>query len=178
MRLAKKRPCIIKAYELGAGSPIEAKLKHAGKIEFREGNYLLHSLEGLEKAHAGDFFKLTYLEGEIYPYPNARDFFFDNHKHIEGDEYEQLTKPLQVWFLGEPIDNVMRFLLRTDKLSINLKDTLHCFRAYLWGGWLYADSQAVIVFYDVQHDKDGNITSVDFGLVNRKIFNTDYIMLN
>ena len=58
MRLAKKRPCIIKAYELGAGSLIEAKLKQARKIEFREGDYLLHSAEGLEKAHVGDFFKL------------------------------------------------------------------------------------------------------------------------
>lgn len=178
MRLAKKRPCIIKAYELGAGSPIEAELRHAGKIEFRNGNYLLHSAEGLEKAHIGDFFKLTHLEGEVYPYPNDRDYFFKNHKHIEEDEYEQLTKPLQVWFLGDPIDDVINFLLQTDKFSIDPKDPLHCFRAYLWGGWLCAEDNAAIVFYDVQRDEDGNVKNIDYGLVHRKIFNEDYVMLS
>lgn len=178
MKTAQKKRTTLTAYELGAGSPVEAQLKLEGKIACRDGKYFLASLEGVQKASAGDFFKVTRLNGENFPYPNSREFFLANHRKLRGDLYEQLTKPLKVWFKGDSLDEPeMKFLLEDSKLTLEPQDPAHYFKTFLWGAPLDADEDAALIFYDVQRDDSGAITAIDFNLVNREIFNRDYELL-
>lgn len=178
MKTAKKQNVRVEAYELGAGSSMEEQLKREGKISYRDGKFFLTSLEGVEEATPGDFFKVTNLNGETFPYPNARKFFLENHRHIDGDRYEQLAKPLSVWFHGDSLDAPeMKFLLGNGKLTLDSEDPAHYFKAFLWGAPLNAAADAALVFYDVQRDDKGAITAVDFNLIHREIFDRDYTLL-
>lgn len=114
---------------------------------------------------------------ENWLYPNTREFFLSNHKHLSGDEYEQRTKPLQVWFRCDSLEEpAIKFLLESGKLSINPRDVMHYFKANFWVTTLYADSLEAVVFYDVSIE-NGRVTVADFGLVQREIFDADYILL-
>lgn len=82
----------VRAYQLGAGSTVEQSLIAEGKIRVRNGNYELFSQESREKgemAVTGDYFK---VDNAGYPYPNKADWFELNHRHIDGDRFEQLPK--------------------------------------------------------------------------------------
>ena len=181
MRLAQKKPACVKAYELGAGTQLERDLIRDGKITLgADGKYRLFSLEADEcgeEASVGDFFKVSCVGGELFPYPNAKEFFRANHVHIGGDDYRQVPKPLGVWFKGDSLDEPeLKFLLDNGKLTLHPEAPARYFQAYLWGAPLSADENAALIFYKVERDGD-TITDIDFGLVNRAIFDCDYTLL-
>lgn len=178
MRRARKKGKKIAAYELGAGSSMELELMREGKIKSDDGKkFSLSSFEGVEEATAGDFFKVSYFDGEKFPYPNSRSFFLLNHKHLGDDYYEQNSKPISVWFKGDSLEEPeIKFLFQTGKLTLNPEDLAHYFEAFLWGAKLSAASDAVLIFYEVERDGD-LIQDIDFALVNRKIFDQDYLLL-
>ena len=183
MRIAKKKiGRRLKAYELGASSPMELRLLNEKKIiANNDDTFSLLSLEavkggkGGEVAHNGDFFKVDFVDGNFFPYPNAREWFLKNHIHLTGDDWEQIPKPLPVWFEGDDLrEPEMNFLIHSGKLFIKKDDPKHYFNAFLWGTWLASEKSSAIVFYQVNRDSAGEIFSVDFGLVQRKIFERDY----
>ena len=181
MRYAIKSKCKrLKAYELGAGSDMEKRLLREGVIRpTGDGRYLLFSKEAVngvgEAAREGDFFKVDEIDDRRYAYPNDRTWFLEHHRHIEGDEYEQVNRPLPVWRVGDPMDEEIDYLVRTERLHIAPEDGAHCFRAFLWGAPLSAARDATVVFYRVDRDGQGRIADVDFGLVDRLSFEENYV---
>lgn len=177
MRYAKKRSGRrVMAYELGGGSAVEAELLSAGKIELKsDGRYSLFSKEAVngagELAERGDFFK---VDSHGYPYPNKRGWFFENHRHIAGDEYEQIPRAVAIWTVDDPVCAELEFLLSTDRLRLNVDSDARYFNAFVWGSHLSAARNAVVVFYEVNRDASGGICGVDFALVDREIFERDY----
>lgn len=175
-RVIKKQGKKTKAWALGARSEMEKKLIAEGKIVVKDdGSYELFSQEANsgsgEVAQAGDYFK---VDNAGYPYPNGKDWFEANHKHIEGEDYEQLPKELEAWEISEVISPVMMFLLQSGKLKIDFSNEKEFFGAELWGSWLTAAKDAVIVFYGVTKDEAGNITDADFNFVARSEFEQTY----
>ena len=169
----------VKAYELGAGSAIEAQLMADGKITFEDGVFYLRSTEvvnaGSEKgqqAKPGDFFK---VDGEGNPYPNEREWFLENHKAIDAEEnlYEQKPKPLEAWFYGDPETDALRFALDNGLVHLCYEDPNSYFGAQLWGEWLTAPKDAAIIFYSVTRE-NGVVTAVDFNFVIREEIEKNY----
>jgi hypothetical protein len=123
------------------------------------GEYELFSQEAKsgsgEKANAGDFFK---VDKAGYPYPNKWDWFLANHRHIDADSYEQLPKPMDAWETTEPVTPEIDFLINHKGLKLSPDTPEQYFGAELWGAWLTAASDAVLVFYSVTRDENGVIT--------------------
>jgi len=175
-RYAVKKVTKRQAWELGAGSDMEKELILRGKIlELSDGRYEVFSLESTEGkgeiAFAGDFFT---VDSRGFPSPSKRSWFLDNHKHLEGDWYIQDAKPLMIWCKEDPETEEMRYIIDSGKLHINTDDTGRCFSAELWGSTETAPSDAVIVFYEVARDEEGQITDVDFNFVDREYFENNY----
>ena len=61
-----------------------------------------------ETAHAGDYVK---LDAFGRPYPNKAEFFEKNHRHIDGDQYEQFPKDREVWMMGDAMCPEVEFLI-------------------------------------------------------------------
>ncbi len=180
MRYAvKNKGKIVKAYELGAGTEMEKRLIAEGVIQLAEdGSYRLFSKEAVngtgQKAKAGDFLTVD-VEGEkIFAYPNERGWFFENHRHLGGDEYEQVCKPLPIWTKDDPLCKEICFLLGSKQLRIDERNNEKYYNAELWGSLLSAPDDAVIVFYNVERDKDGQIRDISFNFVDKEIFERDY----
>lgn len=179
MRFAKKRQGrLVSAYELGAGSEMEARMIHAGRICRREdGGYALFSQEAVngcgQRAEKGDFFK---VDGSGYPYPNARAWFLANHRHMGGDNYEQIPRPLEIWMAADGENEVIRFLLEQGKLLVRKDDPARYFNAHLWGADLSAAQDAVVVFYGVKRNEAGAILDVEFNFVAREEFDRTYVL--
>lgn len=175
----KKEGKRVQAYELGCGSQMEDNLIREGVIRHLEnGDYELFSREAVngrgELAHPGDYFKVD-TEGERhYPYPNSREFFLANHRHIQENEYEQICKPLAVWMEGDEICEEIEYLLRTGKLTLLPDQKERYFNAILWGAPLSAARNDVLVIYNVERDESGAITGIDFNFVQEKVFYRDY----
>ena len=164
MAYALKTAVRVRAWELGAGSGMEKEMLLCGKIAKRaDGTYELFSPEASEGkgqvAKAGDFFKVDHRG---LPCPNERNFFLQNHRHLEGDWYMQAARPLKVWRLGDPECEEIRFLLDNRLLSVCPENRERCFSASLWGTMETAAADAVLIFYSVQRNPDGTIASVDF----------------
>ena len=144
------------------------------------GRFELFSLEaahvgkGGEIAQTGDWFKVEELDGELYPYPIAADWFFANHVHIENDTFEQIPKPLPVWFTGDPVSAEVSFLLRTGALVLSNSHVA----TLIWGTTLVVPKdECTIVFYDIKRTGDGEIASIDFNLVANFAFQRDYQLI-
>ena len=166
----------VKAYELGMGTDMEKQLLAEGKIvSLNNGKYEIFSQEcksgSGEKANAGDFFK---VDKAGYPYPNEREWFIANHKHIEGDTYEQLPKPLMAWESTEAMTPEVRFLVENKGLKLSPETPDEYFGAELWGSWLTAKANAILIFYSVTYDKTGAVVDADFNFVARDEFNATY----
>lgn len=175
----KKEGKTVHAYCLGAGSPMEQKMLEEGKIRVRDdGVYELFSQEAKgetgELAYPGDYFK---IDSSSFPYPNKKEWFEANHKHINGDDYMQFPKPVDIWEADMPMCEEIQYLLSTDRLHIKVEDTANYFSAFLWGAPLAAAKDAVIVFYSVDRDEDGKIRDVDFNFVARDEFEKTYTVL-
>lgn len=169
----------VRAYCLGAGSPMEQKMLEERKIRVRDdGIYELFSQEAKgengESAYAGDYFK---VDSSGFPYPNKKDWFEAHHKHIDGDEYMQIPNPVDIWEADLPVCDEIQYLLSSGRLRINEADSANYFNAFLWGADLSAARDAVVVFYSVDRDADGKITDVDFNFVARDEFEKTYTVL-
>lgn len=179
LKVMKKQGKTVKAYCLGTESPEIVRLIREGKIiSLGSGFYELMSQEAVtgdsghgELAKAGDFVK---LDSAGFPYPNDRDFFIANHRHISGDNYEQIPKPLFAWTIEEPMCPEIEFLLRENRLQIQEEYQNKCFSAILWGTLESAAKDAVVVFYDVTKDSKGSICDISFNFVARDEFEKTY----
>ncbi|MCR4558253.1 MAG: hypothetical protein K5779_10580 [Saccharofermentans sp.] len=175
-RYAVKKVTKRQAWELGSCSDMENEMIQRGKIAvLSDGSYEVFSMEASEGkgevASAGDFFT---VDGKGFPSPSKRKWFFENHKHLEGDWYLQTAKPLMIWCKNDPQTEEISFIIDTGKLRINPEDPGHYFSAELWGATETAPSDAVIVFYSVGRDEEGKITDVDFNFVDRVYFRNNY----
>lgn len=170
---------IVRAYRLGDESETELRLIREGLIRRSEdGTYELFSLEAVngsgELARKGDYFKLS-ADGR--PYPNDKDFFEANHRFLDGDRYEQLPKPLEVWCAEDGLCPEIRFLQEHKGLVIDPSDTEKRYSAPLWGTVLSAAADALIVFYSITRNGDGTITDADFNFISREEFDRTYSRL-
>jgi len=170
----KNKGKIVKAWELGLDSPMERQLIAAGKIKrHSDGTYEIFSLEAQdhgERAAAGDYIKLS---SDGTPYPNARAFFWANHRSVEGDTYEQIPKPLCIWTMDDPMCPEIEFLISAKGLTI----TADGFSAPLWGTIERAGRDAVIVFYSIAYAADGSISDADFNFVAKTEFDSTYSLV-
>lgn len=179
LKIMKKQGKSVKAYCLGAKNPEIVRLISEGKIiALGNGLYELMSQEAVtgdsghgELAKAGDYVK---LDNAGFPYPNDRDFFTANHRHISGDNYEQIPKPLCAWAVEEPLCPEIEFLLRENRLQIQEGSQNKYFSAILWGTLESAAKDAVVVFYDVIEDSTGNIIDISFNFITRDEFIRTY----
>ena len=176
-KVIKREGKSIQAWELGTGSEMERKLIEEGKIVFFNGAYELFSQESKngsgEKANAGDFFK---VDNAGFPYPNKRDWFLKNHRHISGDNWEQFPKPLLAWEAKEGIDlpPEVQFLVDCRGLVLDPSNPDKFFGAQLWGSWLTAAKDSVLIFYSVKYDENGDVIDADFNFVARSEFEATY----
>lgn len=180
MKMAKKREDrLICAWQLGAGTEMEAKLLREGRIVLRkDGKYELFSHEAVngsgEIAEPGDFFK---VDSTGAPYPNRAQFFLSNHRHVQEHQYIQRSQPVEVWMEGDPMTDALAFLLESGRLTLHPEDPSHYFRAFLWGAQLSAAMDAVLVFYQVHRDERGRVFEAEFNFVAAPEFRRDYVLL-
>ena len=176
--LAVKTVTQVQAWELGAGSRMEKEMIRRGKmIAHPGGTFELFTLEAAEKgqlAGTGDFFKVDELG---FPHPYKRDLFLLRHQPLGDNWYREDARLLQIWRLGDPECEELRFLLDNRLLSIHPENKKACFTAPLWGTVECAPSDAVIVFYGVGRNPDGSIRAIDFNFVDAGYFSTHYTML-
>ena len=174
---SKKR--VVKAYQLGTNSTMEKKLIKEKRIILRDdGCYELFSQEAVhgtgEIAFAGDYFKVDNVDGKLFPYPNSKDWFEANHRHLQENKYEQFNKPLDIWQATDPINAEIQFLLNQKKLTINNNDEKHFFNAFLFGANLSAAKDATIVFYSITRNVQEQIVDIDFNFVSKLEFEENY----
>lgn len=176
--IIRKKAIRLRAYRLGEDHPMEKKLQAQGLIELqRDGTYRLHSQETREQgqlARPGDYFK---VDDSGAPYPNDRDFFEENHRHLEGDWYVQQAKPLRAWYEQETPSDALRFILERGLLMVDETSRERRYSAELWGTRLYGAADAVIVFSEVRRDEQGKVTQAEFYFIARETFEKTYDIL-
>lgn len=177
----KNKRNIVRAYCLGEGSDMEQMLLRLDRIRLLpDGGYELMSQESKngagQRAEAGDYFKVDDVDGVYYPYPNSREYFLNNHTHVEGETYEQKARPLAIWQWGDGPCDAIDYLLEQGKLTLNHADPERFFNAFLWGADLSAARDATVVFYDILRDADGAVTDVSFNFVVKEEFDRSYTL--
>ena len=175
----KNKGNIVKAYCLGEGSEMEQLLIRLGRIHrLPDGAYALMSQEAKngtgQHAEAGDYFKVDFVDGVYFPYPNDRTYFLKNHTHLGGDTYEQKVFPLAVWQWGDDPCDAIEYLLEQGKLTLNQEDPERFFNAFLWGADLSAARDATVIFYSITRNASGIITDVSFNFVVKEEFDRSY----
>ena len=176
MTFAIKTSTQVQAWELGTGSKKEKEMLRDGKIiAHSDGTFEVFTKEAMRNkgqiAKAGDYFK---VDERGFPCPNKREYFLQNHQHLEGNRFIQTARPLKIWHLGDPECEELHFLLNNGLISIHPEDKEHCFSAPLWGTKETAAADAVIIFYSVENDSEGKICAVDFNFVDAEYFSTHY----
>lgn len=172
----KQKGRMVQAYRLGSGCPVEKELIAQGKLRPLPGDgWELFSYESVngsgERAQTGDYFK---VDDRGFPYPNLRDFFLANHRHLQGDWYEQIPKPLEAWTAEDGMCPEIAFLVENKGLVIDETDPARTYTAPLFGTLESAARDAVIVFYAIRRDGAGRITDADFNFVDRRSFDQTY----
>ncbi len=174
-RIRKREGKIIKAYCLGEDHPVIERLIGEGKIrQVDAGHWRVFSREATEGelAESGDYVK---LDSSGTPYPNTRAFFLKNHRHMGGDDYEQIPKWLNAWRLEDGMCPEIRFLMEHKGLVIDEGNEDACFRAPLWGDLLTAGKDAVIVFYELEYGAGHEVVEADFNFVAGEEFDKVYL---
>ena len=179
MKVIKNNGKRVFAYMLGSSHPvIDALIEDGRIIPHDDGTYEIMSLEAVngsgQIARSGDYLKLDFSGN---PYPNDREFFQKNHWHIEGDEYEQIPKPLLAWSIDEPVSKEVAFLILHKDLVLDLTSHDKFFTAPLWGTIESSPRDSVLVFYSVTRDDDGSIVDADFNFVARDVFEKTYSVI-
>ena len=59
-------------------------------------------------------------------------------------------------------------------MEIREDDPERYFNAFLWGAPLSAGKDAVLIFYSIKRDIDGNIYDADFNFITREEFEKTY----
>ena len=176
MAFAVKADTRVRAWELGAGSDMEKEMLLCGKIiAHPDGTYELFSLEATEEkgqmAKAGDYFK---VDSYGCPYPIVKAYFLANHRHIQGDLYEQIPRPLDAWKAEDGMCDEIEYLIAHKGLVIDEASDDKYFTAPLYGAIESAARDAVIVFYELSRDKFGRISDIMYNFVDRKEFDRIY----
>ncbi len=179
MRKARKKPVRVNAYRLGEQGEGLARLIKEGLVRrLDDGTFEVHTMETAdgkgEIAHVGDYVK---LDASGRPYPNEAGFFEENHRHIDGDQYEQLPKEREVWMMGDAMCPEVEFLIEHGKLEFHKEDPEHYFQGTGWGTRLIASSDAALVFYEITRNSDGKITDAEFNFVDRETFDETYELI-
>ena len=177
----KNKGKLVKAYQLGSDNAVIKELMLNGKIcDLGDGRYEIHSQEavnaavGGEKAMVGDWIK---LDSTGSPYPNDKEYFEANHRHIEGDTFEQFPKPLSAWDAKLEMCPEVMFLVEKKELVIDKTSSDRRYTAQLWGTTEAAAEDAMIVFYSISYDDAGNITDCDWNFVERGEFDRTYSVI-
>ena len=180
--IIKDKGKMLKAYQLGSGNKVLDKLIVEGKIcDNGNGQYEIHSQEtvkstiGGEIAFVGDYIK---IDSGGYPYPNNKEYFEKNHRHIEKDIYEQIPRPLQAWDTKLAMCQEIIFLIEKKGLTIHETSPDQYYEAELWETKEVAAADAMIVFYSISYDKEGNVLDCDWNFVERNEFNKIYSIIN
>lgn len=179
-KVIKNKGKIVDAYQLGSDNAVIKELMENGKIcDLGDGRYEIHSQEavngaaGGEKAMAGDWIK---VDSKGCPYPNDREYFEANHRHIEGDTFEQLTKPLPAWDAKLEMCPEVAFLVEKKGLIIDEASSDRRYTAQLWGTTEVAAEDAMIVFYSITYNENGNVIDADYNFVAGDEFKRTYKM--
>ncbi len=176
-KVRKKEGKIIQAYCLGEDHPKLEELIKAGLLrKADDGQWRVLSREASEGevAVSGDYIK---LDSQGYPYPNSREFFLNNHRHLADDNYEQIPKVLHAWCAKDHMCEEVRFLIEHKELIIREDNEKAYFSAPLWGDVLVADKDAMIIFYDISYDEEQQIIDADFNFVAKEEYDKLYIEL-
>jgi hypothetical protein len=174
----KNKGKMVKAYQLGSKNAVIAELIASGRVKsLGEDKYEIYSQEavngqaGGEVAVAGDWIK---LDNSGYPYPNDAAFFEANHRHVEGDIYEQIPKPLKAWDTECEMCPEIVFLMEKKGLRINIESYDKRYSAELWGTTEVAAADAVIIFYSIDYADNGDVVDASFNFVARDEFDRTY----
>lgn len=177
-KVIKNKGKLLDAYQLGSDNAVIKELMENGKIcDLGDGRYEIHSQEavngaaGGERAMVGDWIK---VDSKGYPYPNHREYFEANHRHIEGDTFEQLPKPLSAWDAKLEMCPEVAFLVEKKGLIIDETSSDRRYTAQLWGTTEVAAEDAMIVFYSISYDEARNVTDCDCNFVERSEFDKTY----
>lgn len=179
-KVIKNKGKEVTAYCLGEKEDsVVKKLREEGKIvEQNSGVFEIFSRESVngkgQIAYTGDFVK---IDSSGYPYPNERQYFLNNHKYLSENKYEQIPKPLDAWNLDEDMCDEVEFLKCEKGLTIDETDEEKCFTAPLWGSILSAPKDAVIVFYEINREENGEIKDIEFNFVQRDEFEKIYSLV-
>ena len=179
MRRARKKPVRVNAYRLGEQSEgLDRLIKEGLVSQSDDGTFEVHTMETKdekgETAHAGDYVK---LDAAGRPYPNKAEFFEKNHRHIDGDQYEQFPKDREVWMMGDAMCPEVEFLIEQGRLELHKEDPEHYFKGTGWGTKLTASSDAALVFYEIKRNAGGNIVDAEFNFVDRDTFEETYELI-
>ena len=178
-KVIKNKGKIVKAYQLGDNSnEIIKNLISDGKIiNAGDGSYRVFSREIMngendgEIAAEGDWIK---IDSNGFPYPNKKDFFEANHRHIDGDTFEQIPKALLAWDSNLEMCPEVTFLVEKKGLIIDEKSVSRRYSAELWGTTEVADAEAKIVFYKISYAGNGDIEDIDYNFIASDEFEKTY----
>ena len=178
MRVRKRAAGPVTACCLGKSSPLERELIARGQvIPLAEGGFRVRTRESGENegelAAVGDFVK---LDGGGYPYPVRRESFLRTHRRTE-EGFTAIPRLLEAWAVGQPRPEALDWLLEQGRLSLNEAEPQRYFSAELWGTRLCAPKDAVLVFYQIDRDGQGQISDADFNFVVREEFEAAYEIL-
>lgn len=180
-KVIKNKGKMVNAYQLGSDNTVIKELIDNGKIcNIGNGIYEIYSQEavngagGGERAMVGDWIK---VDSKGCPYPNDKEYFVANHKHIGGDTFEQLPKPLSAWDERLEMCTEVAFLVEKKDLIIDEASSERRYTAQLWGTTEVAAKDAMIVFYSISYDDAGNVSGCDWNFVERGEFDRTYSML-
>lgn len=176
--IIKNKGKTVKAYELGSKHPAITEMIRKGKIRpLENGRYKVFSQESSgsgETAEAGDWVK---TDSKGYLYPNRKEWFEANHRHIERDLFEQIPQPLKGWDCRLDMCPEVEFLTEKKGLAIDRASSDRRYTAELWGTTEIAAEDAMIVFYNISYDDAGNVTDAEYNFVERSEFDRTYSVL-
>jgi len=178
-KLMKKKGNRVRAFRLGTDHPLLRQLTAEGTlVPLPDGTFEVYSQEARkggtgrgELARAGDYIK---LDSSGAPYPNAAVYFQQNHRHLAGDDYEQIPRVLAGWNAAEPMCPEIEFLIRKKGLVLDPEHPGRYYTAPLWGTTEVADRNAVLVFYSISYGADGAVEDASFNLVAGDEFEKTY----
>ena len=149
-RVMKKEGKIVQAYCLGERSAKIDELLKGGKIRrVDKTHWRVFSRESRdgEEALSGDYIK---IDSSGLPYPNNREYFLNNHRHINGDNYEQIPQMLNAWSRKDGMCPEIRFLQRNKGLVMNEDSEEAYFQAPLWGDILSVGRETCSIIWTVR----------------------------
>lgn len=171
--LVQKSARKVRAWCLGENSAMERQLLADGKLRREsDGTYRVMSQENSTEGQAvpaGDYIK---VDSTGAPYPNSREFFLQNHTHIEGDWYFQHSPVLKAWCRREKMCPEVEWLIGSGRLRIDENDPERYFNAVLWSAELHAAKDAVIIFNHRETPED--LASIGFRFITREEFDLTY----